>query len=550
MCADIPDQRKSWPSHLLKPRAQKPVMLVKRTSNEESGNRQEDVHREIARKGPIVYTPEEMAGFRDHFNAARRAYSKLRYKLRRAKIAGLKVSENDVQELSRLKKVTSQNQVVLARARLGKPLDRPTKVTKKDIASLEQDPKIQQAAKLGVYNARQLAEYKRSYIDAETRFHSRKRQLTRVAEVRKITETEEEELADLKRALNLQKTMWERASKGRPADQQVFPLKKSMEDLIGSPKLQQVAQSSGYSVEELAVAKRRWLDSNNAVNAFKRELTKVQKVRQVTPEEDRRLQTLLKAANQHNRMFDRMSRGKPADYRKGFTAFLEDPDNERMARLGGYTVEEVAQQKREFLDAKYEYRAAYKLLSVIKNEDRTLLPEEEDYFVKTDRAYHLQKTAWEHMSKGERVDPRAQPLLQFGKLGKAVAALQQDAKVDEIAQAPDPVDRVVHKRQDPKNTQAPEIRRTGNQEQADSASRGGPAKKEEPSTPPPHQPLQMSDTRNLRVPVLAPYLSSASHFLQGLGRQWHALPWTRYLVKPRLKMAKPAELLRADHALL
>ncbi|KAI9826758.1 MAG: hypothetical protein M1826_006553 [Phylliscum demangeonii] len=749
MFADIAYKKKSRPSHVLKPRVQKHAVLAKRATDEESADSQKDVNREKnAREGPIVYTPEEMTRFKEQYNTARRSLSDFRNKLQEAKNAGLDVSEDDVRELSRLKAVVSQQSSVVTKARLGRPVDR---VFKLDVASLEHDPTIQKAAKLGVYSARQLAEYKRSRNDAEARFRGRKNELAKVAKVRKITAAEKEDLAFLKRAYNLANTMWDRARKGRPANQRV-DRRKSIENLLENPKFDEIAQSSGYGLDELAKARRRWLDARNAARAFKKELADVETVRKVTRAERSQMQALVKVVSQQEKVFRRMSEGKPVDNidfpKEDLTALLKDPNTQRIAHLHGYSEEEVARQKRELLNARYEYHAAQDLLSAIKKEHRALTPEEEDHLVKTDDAYQLQKTAWERMTKGERVDPAVQPSQKLGRLERDVTTLRPDAKFDKIAhpnpvpqtpemiaevahpnpvtqtpegtaevahpnpvaqtpegtaevahpnpvaQTPEGPARVAHPnpvaytpeqiamfdqahldafdellkfqqklsalrrsggtmlrthevylemlqdvynlqrawwdkvrpdlsvhgfthdggsvtytaqeiadynrmfldasdklrafekqiavaqhagrspspdikaqhraltddfnkkkttwlrarggmpidraaQQPPESTTArsPETRRPGGQEQASQASPG----KEHPSTT--HRPLQISGPRRL----LAPYLSSASHVLQGLGRQWHAMPWTRNPANSHLKMIEPAELLRAEH---
>ncbi|KAI9820500.1 MAG: hypothetical protein M1826_000899 [Phylliscum demangeonii] len=77
-----------------------------------------------------------------------------------------------------------------------------------------------------------------------------------------------------------------------------------------------------------------------------------------------------------------------------------------------------------------------------------------------------------------------------------------------------------------------------------SAEQASPAKEDRSTR---HQPLQISGPLHL----LAPVLSSASHLVHNLGRQWRATPWARYLTQPRVdqNVVKPVELLRAEHAL-
>ncbi|KAI9826756.1 MAG: hypothetical protein M1826_006551 [Phylliscum demangeonii] len=434
MSADIPPVKKSLASHVVDARAQKHAVLAKRTTDEESAKGRKDVNQQRnAREGPIVYTPEEVAGFQDQFNAARRASDKLRYKLQRANEAGLEVSEDDVHELSRLNAISSQRKAVLDRARQGKPLDRKTRITKADVVSLEQDPEVQELAKLGEYSARQLAEYKRGAGDAAQRLKTRKLELAKATKEREMTEAEKEELADLRHASNVANSMWAGVRRAKPANQRVHVPEESLEDLLMSPELQQMAQSSGYSVRELAEAKRRYLDAEKAAYEFKRKLAEGKAVREATAEEKRELQTLLQAGRRQKQAFLRMGEGKSADYSSGITHFLEDPDIQRIAQLSGFSVEEVAGHKRKYLDARYEYRAAQNLFSAIKKERGTLTSDEENHFVKTDHAYQVQKTAWERMNKGERVEPAVQPPVKLGRLGVAVAALQPSVKVGEIA---------------------------------------------------------------------------------------------------------------------
>ncbi|KAI9831064.1 MAG: hypothetical protein M1826_003962 [Phylliscum demangeonii] len=586
--ANRPGKEPSWAPHVVEPCVQSHAMLAKRTTDEESPNGQEDVtHGTNTRVGPVTYTSEQLTMYREEFNAANRASTKLRNKVKRARDAGLEVSQDDVDELAWLTTLTTQRRL--------------------DVASLLRHPEIQELAKSGVYSAQQLAECRRSYYDAGTKFRSRKLELAKVAKVRKVTKAERQGLADLKRDYNLQRKIWDRVSKGKPADYRVDRPKKSMDDLLESAELHEIAQSSGYSVKELAEAKRGYLDSVNKANAFKRELAEVGNVREVKPEEKAQLQKLLRAVTQQERVFARMCRGEPVDGRgfgrkKDVSSLLKDPEIQRIAQLGGYSVEEVAVQKRGYLDALYEYRAAQKLLSALKEERGTLTPEKEADFLRMDYSYQLQKTAWDRMKKGERLDPAIQPPPKVGLLAQDVAALRQrqidlsedgrsarytDEEIaaynqahlvalrklrafekklaaaghpptteDEVqrqalrkdfnekktiwtrAQSNKPVDRKVYSRRagsSPKSARSQDAR-PDDREQASQA-------KQLPST---HQPLQLSGSRRLLAPVLSP----AHHFLHGVARQWRAMPWTRYLANPRrLNSIKPAELLRAEHAL-
>ncbi|KAI9833212.1 MAG: hypothetical protein M1826_000125 [Phylliscum demangeonii] len=685
--ADKTDKQVSWPVHVVEPRVQNLAMLAKRTTDEENPHSQEDVNQGTnARDGPVSFPSELLATYEEEYDAAKQASDNLQNKLKRAKEAGLEVSQDEVNELARLSAVTDLHREVLTRASLGRPLDRRTILGRKDVASLVQDPEMQDLVGPVVYDAQQLAGYKQSYLEAGVRFHAKKTELAKIAKVREVTKAEEKELADFKSAYNTQRNMWNRARAGKPTNYRVDPPRRSMDDLLESVKLHEIAQSSGYSVKELAEAYRKSLDSVNDVNACKRKLAEVEKVREVTPAEKAELQALLEAVKVQQRVFWRMKQGRPTHGpayfpRKDLTSLLKDPEIQRIAQQGGYRVEEVAVQHRGYLDAIYEYREASKLVSAVKKKGGTLTPDEEARFLKIDHAYQLQKTAWDHMSKGERVDPAVQPPLKLGRLGNAAAALRPNADFDEVvhpvtytpqqiaiydqqhlealdelraaisaielsgrsitneeekqlellrnaynqrsatwsnvrqslpidglnndrrlitytaqeiehynrlhlealsklrasesqmaaarqaghsptpadearyralrddfnkkktawtrARNGKPIDREVRIRRaagsEPKSARSPEIP-PGSQ---DHASQASPAK-EDPSTR--HQPLQVSGHLHL----LAPVLSSAHRFLQGLGRQWRAMPWTRYLANPRLIKVQPAELLRAE----
>ncbi|KAI9833664.1 MAG: hypothetical protein M1826_006755 [Phylliscum demangeonii] len=640
MSADVVDKKKSWPSHVVEPRVQHLAMLVKRTTDEESPNSQKNVEQgKNAIKGPVIGSSEQLPTYQEEYNAALSALTTLGEKLGRAKAAGLEPSRDDVDELSRLKAVTSQRRLVLTKARQvvsgdrqSKPATRRGGRRRQDTASLVHNPEIQELARSGDYSAQQLAEYKRNFLDALTEFRSTEQALAKVAKVRKVTEVEEKELADFHRAYNHHRKVWNRVRQNKPADYRADRPKKSMDDLLESAKLHEMAQSSGYSVEELAEAQRRYLNSINKASAFKRELAGVKRVRKVTLEEETQLKMLLRAAEQQRQEFYRMCRGRPADGRayrplKDVTSLLKDPEIQRIAELGGYRVEEVAVHYRGLLDAKHRYRAAQKSILAVKEEGGTLQKDVADSFLEIDKAYQLQKTGWNRMRKGERVDPAIQPIPKVGRLGRDVKALrpndpanqpsptvervghgvaalrQNDSEdrrsatytaeqvaaynedhldalsklrafqrkmaaaghpptADDTAQervlrgnynekktiwnrarTGKPLDRRVHNRRPgsgPESTESQETR-PGSQEEASQAI---PAKGDSSTT---HQPFQISGPRHL----LAPVLSSARDFLQGVGRQWRAMPWTRYLANPRLNLnsIKPAEVLRVEQAL-
>ncbi|KAI9826440.1 MAG: hypothetical protein M1826_006649 [Phylliscum demangeonii] len=425
--------KEPWRSPLVEPgvpKLAKLAMLAKRTTDEESPNRQEDVHQGTnASDGPVVYTSEQLARYRERYHAAQSDSDHFRNLVERAKAAGLKVSQDEVNELSRLSAVTEQQRLVFTRASLGQPVDRS------DAASLLQDPEIQELAKSGVYSAQQLVEYKQFYLDAMLRLRSRKNQLTEIAKVREITKAEEKALAELQRTYNLQGRRWARVRAGKPTQ---YGAKKSIEDLLESPKLQAIARSSGYSVKELAEARRRFLDANNAVRAFKLRLTEIEEVRQVTPDEKTKLQTLLKDREQQRLINARMRQGRAATSdlalpKKDLTLLLKDAEMQRIAQWGGYRVEEVAVQKRAYLDALYAYRAAMTSIAAVKTTGGTLTTDEEDHYVKIDRAYQLQRTAWDRMTQGTSAIPPATPL---GGLSEKVAGLRANgeaADVDNVA---------------------------------------------------------------------------------------------------------------------
>ncbi|KAI9829816.1 MAG: hypothetical protein M1826_005393 [Phylliscum demangeonii] len=606
--ADRAGKKTSWAPHAVEPRVPKQPMLAKRTTDEENPPSPADVNRVAdSRKGPVTYTSDQLATFQGQFNAAKRASTVLQKKLKRARAAGLEVSQDDLDELSRLTAVTTQRRLVLRRARLGKPLDRRTSVAKQDVAVFVQDPQIQELAKSGPYSAQQLADYKRSFYDAQVEFHSMKRTLANVARMRKVTEAEEKALADLNRACNLQKNIWYRVRQGKPADYRVDHPKKSLEHLLESAKLHDIAQSTGYSVTQLAEAQRRYLDSSIKASAFKRELADVAKAREVTPEEKTHLRTLLRAMRQQRWVFDRMCLGKSVDggaplLKKDIPSLLNDPEIQRIAQRGGYSVEEVAVQRRAYLDAMNKYRAARNRFSARKKDGGTLTPEEEADFSKLLQSYQLQNTAWDRMEKGARVDPAIQPRPKLGQKAQAdkinpsrdgrsatytaeqidaYNAAQLDAlrtlrafqkklaaaahpptaddekqlqtlradfnekkRMGTRARSGKPVDRKVYSRRAgsaPTSARSPETRPGSQEEQASQASS---SKEDRSSTT--HPPLQISSgPRHL----LAPVLSSARRLLHSLGLRWRAWPWSRSLAHWRLNTVQPAELLRAEHAL-
>ncbi|KAI9820471.1 MAG: hypothetical protein M1826_000908 [Phylliscum demangeonii] len=507
-----------WPSHVVERRVQNLAMLAKRTTDEESPSSPNDVKRGTNdRKGPVVYTSEQLDAYREEYNTAKRASVNLRSKVERAQDAGLEVSPDDLDELARLTTVTTQRRLVFTRARQGKPLDRRISLPRLDVASLLQDPYIQELAKSGVYSVEQLAEYKRRYLDAAVEFGSVRRKLADIAKVRKVTEFEQEGLAIAQRAYNHHKKVWDRVRANKPADYRVDPPKRSMDDLLGSAKLHAIARSSGYSVEEVAV------------------------------------------------------------------------------------------QYRGYLDALSRYRAAQRLIAALKEKGGTLKPGEEDRFLEIDDDYHLQKTGWDRMTKGELIDPALPPPPRLGHLGKDVAALQQKGKADttrpgpgqdassvtytaeqmatyhrahldalnkvrafekQLAAAghPPTADDETHhaalhadrkektriwnrvQRGKPVDRNASGRRPASVPKRAESHETRprspAPPSNTEADHPPMDQPLQMAAHR-----LLAPLFASTTRFLHGLDRQWRGLPWTRYRAHPRVKMVQPAESLRAEPAL-
>ncbi|KAI9830692.1 MAG: hypothetical protein M1826_004521 [Phylliscum demangeonii] len=401
-----------WPSHLVKPLVQNHAILGKRATDDERPR--DDKKGTKFREGPVTYTSEQLTTFREQYNAARRASEAVRKKVQSAKDAGLEVSPDDVHELSRLTAITYQQRLTLNRARLGKPLDRRTSVSRQDVALLVQDPEIQQLAKSGVYSAQQLAEYKRSYLDALTAFRSKHNQLSAIKKVRKITKTEKEQLAGLQNAFNLQRKIWERVCKGSPVDGDVDRLTRridaplespsidaslespsidaslegpSVDAPLESPPLHQSVQLSGSSLKELAQARKSQREASNAAKLFK----------------------------------------------STFGLSRNDAEIQRVAQFGGYSLEEAAKQKRGYLDALNAYREASQSISAVKKKGGTLTPDEEDRLVKIDHDYQLQRTAWNRMREGEQAARSSQPAPKLGRLANDVAALRRNADVDPVA---------------------------------------------------------------------------------------------------------------------
>ncbi|KAI9810368.1 MAG: hypothetical protein M1826_003644 [Phylliscum demangeonii] len=533
MIADVAYERTSWPSHIVKPRVPKYAVLAltKRTTDEASADRQKDVDLDVASveqdpkinqaaksrrksidtllKDPKLHEIAQSSGYpvEELAKAKRRWLDAISavdaFKKELAEVEKVrKVTPEEKGQLQALVKVTSQQTTVWRRMSLGKPVDQRVSRHKKSIDDLLEDPKLHEMAQSSGYPVEELAQAKRRWLDAINAADAFKKELAGVEKVRKVTPEEEEQLQALAKVSSQRLTVWRRMSQGKPVHQRVRR-KKSIDNLMENAELDEMARSSGYPVEELAKAKRRWLDAHNAVGAFRKELAEVKKVRKVTPEEKEQLQALVKVASQQVTVWRRMSQGKPVDQRirrkKNIDDLLEDPKLHKIAQSSGYPVKELAKAKRRWLDADNTVGAFKKELAEVEKV-RKVTPEERGQLQALVKAANQQQTVFNRMSRTVRVD------------NIDVAA----AKVDEVAR-PNP----------------------GSQEQASPAS---PAK-EDPSTT--HPPLQTSGRRRL----LAPFFVSASHLLQGLGGQWRALPWTRYLADPRLNRVNPAEWLRAEHAL-
>ncbi|KAI9812378.1 MAG: hypothetical protein M1826_002845 [Phylliscum demangeonii] len=611
---------------MVMPRIQKHAVLTKRTTDEASANRQEDVDRDLAsvEQDPKIkqaakfqlksiddlledpelheiaqssgYPGEELAKAKRRSLDARNAVGAFKKELAQVEKVR-KVTPEEKRQLQALVKAASQQQTAFRRMSQGVPVNQRVPLRKMSIDDLLEDPKLHDMAQSSGYPVEELAKAKRRWLDADNAVRAFKVELAQVEKVRKVTREEKGQLRALVKAASQQETVFRRMSQGFPVDQRVSRPKNSIDELLEDPKLLEIAQSSGYPVEGLAKAKRRWLDADNAVRAFKIKLAQVKKVRKVTPGEKRQLQALVKAGSQQETVFRRMSQGFPVDQRvsrpkNSIDELLEDPKLLELAQSSGYPVEELAKAKRQSLDARNAVDAFKKELAKV----RKVTPEQKGQLEALVKAANQQHAVFRRMSQGLPAD----------KID--VAALRPDANVDEVAHpnpvastvtytaqeiagynqlfldasnklrafeeemavaqraghspTPDvkaqhralqddfnkkkamwlraqvgtPVDRVGHKRRESKTAPSPETRR---QEQASQAS---PAK-EDPSTT--HPPLQMSGPRRL----LAPFFFSASHLLQGLGRQWRAMPWTRYLADPRLNRVNPAELFRAEHAL-
>ncbi|KAI9809978.1 MAG: hypothetical protein M1826_003813 [Phylliscum demangeonii] len=250
---------------------------------------------------------------------------------------------------------------------------------KKSIDDLKEDPKLQKIARSSGYPVEELAKAKRRLLDAENAAIAFKTRLAEVEKVRKVNPDEKGQLQALGKARSQQRTVFRRMSKGLPANQQVPRQKKSIDDLLEDRKLHEIAQSSGYLVEELAEAKRRWLDAHNAAVAFKKELTEVEKVREVTPDEKGQLHALVEAVSHQVTVFRRMSQGLPgnqqAPRKKSIDDLLEDPELHEIAQSSGYPVEELAIARRRLLDATND-AATFQMKLAKAGKVRKVTPEE------------------------------------------------------------------------------------------------------------------------------------------------------------------------------
>ncbi|KAI9812526.1 MAG: hypothetical protein M1826_002816 [Phylliscum demangeonii] len=257
------------------------------------------------------------------------------------------------------------------------------------------------------YPVEELAKARRRFLDAISAADAFKTKLTEGEKVRKVTAEEKGQLQALMKARYQQQTVFRRMSKGLPAIQQVPRPKKSIDDLLEDPKLHEMAQSSGYPVEELAVAKRRLLDAQNAAGEFKNVLAEAEKVRKVTPEEKGQLQALVKARSQQETVFRRMSKGLPANQqvsrKKSIDDLLEDPKLHEMAQSSGYPVEELAVAKRRLLDAQ---NAAGEFKNVLAEAEkvRKVTPEEKGHLQALVKAGSQQEKVFRRMSEGLPVD--------------------------------------------------------------------------------------------------------------------------------------------------
>ncbi|KAI9807754.1 MAG: hypothetical protein M1826_004455, partial [Phylliscum demangeonii] len=376
----------------------------------------------------------------------------------------------------------------------GLPVNQRVPRRKESIDDLLKDPKLQEMAQSSGYPVEELAKARRRSLDAQNAVWEFKKKLTEAEKVREVTPEEKGQLQALVKAMSQQMAVFSRMSKGFPGNQPV-PRKKSMDDLLKDPKLHEMAQSSNYPMEELAKARRRYLDAHSAAVAFKQKLAEAEKVREVTSEEKGQLQALVKDTSNQETVLRRMSQGlpgnQPVSRKKSIDDLLKDPKLHEIAKSSGYPVEELAKAKRRSLDA---INAADEFKKVLAEDEkvREVTPEEKGQLQALVKNASQQNTIFRRMSQGK-----------------------------------------------------PVTLRPTSQEQASQASPASPARpaKEDPSTT--HPPVQMSGPGRL----LAPFVSSASHLLQGVGRQWRAMPWTRYLAEPRLNRVTPAEWLRAEHVL-
>ncbi|KAI9813957.1 MAG: hypothetical protein M1826_002335 [Phylliscum demangeonii] len=627
------------------------------------------------------YPVEELAKARRRFLDAHNAAVAFKKELAEAEKVR-KVTTEEKGQLQALMKARSQQVTVFRRMSRGLPANQQVP-RKKSIDDFLEDRKLQEIAQSSGYPVEELAKARRRFLDAHNAAVAFKKELAEAEKVRKVTTEEKGQLQALGKAASQQHTVFHRMSQGLPGNRPVLRKKSMVED----PKLQEIAQSSGYPVEELAEAKRRWLDATKVFRAFRKELTEAATVREVIPEERRQLKALEAAASQQETVFGRMSQGLPVDKidtqdivgdsqllldaSNKLRAFeeqmavaqqaghsptfdvkaqhraLQDDFNEKTTmwlrgRVGtpvdrvvhkgrgpkpapspetggpgsqeqasqasptkedidvaalrrdakvdevahlnpvAYTPAQIAMFDQAHLDALNELLNFQQRLSALKRSGGSVSPAHEVYLKMLQDGYNLQRAWWEKARRGvsihglnhegRSVTYTAQEIASYHQLfldasdklrafEEQMAVAQpaghsptRDVEVQRLLLIDDvnkkktmwfraldgmPVDRVVPKRREPKTTPSPETRRAGNQAQASQAS---PAK-EDPSTT--HPPLQMSGPRRL----LAPFVSSASHLLQVLGRQWRAMPWTRYLAELRLNKVTPADLLRTEHAL-
>ncbi|KAI9807699.1 MAG: hypothetical protein M1826_004559 [Phylliscum demangeonii] len=449
MFADVAYKRPSSPSKTVKPLVQKPAVLTKRTTDEASANKLEDVQRDVASleqdpktkqaankksihdlmENPKLheiaqssgYPVEELVRAKRRFLDAQNAAAAFKKEL--AQVGKVrKVTAEEKEKLQALVKAKSEQERVFYRMSQGLPVKQQAP-RKKSIDDLLEDPKLHEIAQSSGYSVEELAIAKRQSLDAENALHEFKKELAEAEKVRKVTPEEKGQLQALVKATSQQQTAFNRMSRGYPANQQVGR-KKSIDNLLKDPKLHEIAQSSGYPVEELAIARRQLLDAENAFYAFKKELAEVDKVRKVTPEEERQLQALRKAASQQETVFRRMSQGlpgnQPVNRKKSLDDFLEDPKLHEIAQSSGYPVEELAKAKRRWLDALNAVRAFEKEPTEAEKVRQVTL-EEKGQLQALGKAASQQETVFREMSRELPVD------------NIDVAALRPDAKVDEVA---------------------------------------------------------------------------------------------------------------------